>query len=63
MGSVFGPIVGATFGVVIVEAFRSTEGLQGVLLGAALIVVMFVLPGGLTSVASRETLERIRRLS
>lgn len=61
VGSVFGPIVGATFGVLIVEAFRSTEGLQGVLLGVALIVVMFVLPGGLTTVVSRETLARIRR--
>ena len=59
VGSVLGPIAGATVGVLAVELLRATEGLQGVLLGVALIVVGLVMPGGLTGVVSKETVDRI----
>jgi branched-chain amino acid transport system permease protein len=64
VNSVFGPVVGATVGVLAVEVLRATGGLQGVLLGVALIVVGFVMPGGLTGVVTKETVDGIvRRLS
>jgi branched-chain amino acid transport system permease protein len=59
VGSIFGPVIGATVGVLGVEVLRATEGLQGVLLGVALIIVGFVMPGGLTGVVSRGTVDRI----
>jgi branched-chain amino acid transport system permease protein len=59
VGSVFGPVVGATAGVLGVELLRATEGLQGMLLGVALIIAGLVLPGGLMSVLSKDTLDRI----
>jgi branched-chain amino acid transport system permease protein len=61
VGSVFGPILGATVGVLVVEILRVTQGLQGILLGVALIFVGFVMPGGLASAVSRETADRIVR--
>jgi branched-chain amino acid transport system permease protein len=57
--SVFGPVVGATVGVLVVEVLRPAEGLQGIFLGFALMIVVFVLPGGLTSIVSKETVGRI----
>jgi branched-chain amino acid transport system permease protein len=62
VGSVFGPVAAATLGVLGLELLRATEGLQGILLGAALIIVGLVMPGGLTSAFSRETVERLRSL-
>jgi ABC-type branched-subunit amino acid transport system permease subunit len=62
VGSVFGPVAAATIGVLGIEALRATEGLQGVLLGVALIIVGLAMPGGLTSVLSEPTGERLRRL-
>jgi branched-chain amino acid transport system permease protein len=59
VGSAIGPLIGASVGVLVVELLRATEGLQGVLLGAALIIVGLAVPGGLTSVVSRETIGRI----
>jgi branched-chain amino acid transport system permease protein len=59
VGSVFGPVAGAAVGVLIVELLRATEGLQGVLLGVALIIVGLVMPGGLTDAISKETVDRI----
>jgi len=59
VGSVFGPVIVATAGVLVVEILRATAGLQGILLGVALIIVGFVMPGGVTSVVSRETVGRI----
>lgn len=53
VGSVGGPVVGATVGVLVVEVLRATEGFQGVLLGVALMIVVFVMPGGLTSLTPR----------
>jgi branched-chain amino acid transport system permease protein len=61
INSVFGPLVGAAVGVLVIEFLRITQGLQGVLLGAALIIVGLVLPGGLTSVFPKEPVDRIRR--
>jgi branched-chain amino acid transport system permease protein len=62
VGSVFGPVAAATIGVLGIEALRATEGLQGVLLGVALIIVGLAMSGGLTSVLSEPTGERLRRL-
>jgi branched-chain amino acid transport system permease protein len=59
VGSVWGPVVGATVGILVVEALRATQGLQGILLGVALIIVGLAMPGGLTSVVSKETVDRI----
>jgi branched-chain amino acid transport system permease protein len=58
IGSLYGPVVGATVGVVAVEVLRATEGLQGMLLGLALIVAGLVMPGGLMSLLSKDTLDR-----
>jgi branched-chain amino acid transport system permease protein len=62
VGSVFGPVAAATIGVLGIEALRATEGLQGVLLGVALIIVGLAMPGGLTSAFSNATVQRLRRL-
>jgi branched-chain amino acid transport system permease protein len=62
VGSVFGPVAAATIGVLGIEALRATAGLQGVLLGVALIIVGLAMPGGLTSVLSEATGERLRRM-
>lgn len=57
--SVFGPVVGATLGVLGVEVLRATGASQGILLGVALIIVGLIAPGGLTGLASRDTVARI----
>jgi branched-chain amino acid transport system permease protein len=59
VGSVFGPLAAATVGVLGVEVLRATEGLQGVLLGVALIIVGLVMPGGLTAAAFKDSVDRI----
>jgi branched-chain amino acid transport system permease protein len=59
VGSVFGPVVVAAAGVLLVEVLRATQGLQSILLGVALIIVGFVMPGGLASAVSRQTIDRI----
>jgi branched-chain amino acid transport system permease protein len=59
IGSVLGPVAGATFGVLAVEFLRTTQGLQGILLGVALIVVGLVLPAGLAGVVSATAAARI----
>jgi branched-chain amino acid transport system permease protein len=61
VGSVFGPVVGATVGVLVVEVLRATQGLQGILLGVALMIVVFVMPGGLIALAPRKRLTEGRR--
>lgn len=58
-GSVFGPVVGATAGVLVVEFLRPTQGLQGILLGTALIIVGSTMIGGLTGALSTRTFDRI----
>jgi branched-chain amino acid transport system permease protein len=62
-GSVLGPVAGAALGVIAVEILRATEGLQGMLLGVALIVVGLALPGGLTSIVSWARLTTASRLT
>jgi branched-chain amino acid transport system permease protein len=64
IGSVFGPVVGATVGVLVVEVLRATEGLQGILLGLTLIVIGLVTPRRLTALVPRRlpALRRRRRL-
>lgn len=59
VGSVFGPVIVAAAGVLVVQVLQATQGLQGILLGLALIIVGFVMPGGVASVASRQTIGRI----
>jgi branched-chain amino acid transport system permease protein len=59
VGPVFGPVMVAAAGVLVVEVLQATQGLQGILLGLALIIVGFVMPGGVASVASREMIGRI----
>jgi branched-chain amino acid transport system permease protein len=53
VGSVFGPVVGATVGVLAVEFLRATEGLQGLLLGVTLIIIGLVRLGRLKALIRR----------
>jgi branched-chain amino acid transport system permease protein len=53
VGSVFGPVAGATVGVLAVEVLRATEGLQGLLLGVTLIIIGLVRPSRLKALMLR----------
>lgn len=48
-GSLFGPIIGAAFAVVLVELFQDLGDLQAIAYGVALMLAIAVLPGGLVS--------------
>ena len=49
MGSVRGALLGAAFYVAVPEAFRSFKDAPGLIFGLSLMLVMILLPGGLTS--------------
>lgn len=53
LGSVYGPIIGATVILYGVELLRITESLQTILLGVGLLVVVGFLPGGLVGLIRR----------
>ncbi|GAA1866341.1 branched-chain amino acid ABC transporter permease [Pseudonocardia ailaonensis] len=48
-GSLWGPLVGAAFAVVLIELFQDLGDQQAIAYGVLLMVVIAVLPGGLTS--------------
>ena len=49
MGSVRGALLGAAFYVAVPEAFRSFKDAPGLIFGLSLMLVMILIPGGLTS--------------
>ncbi|MDQ3464009.1 MAG: branched-chain amino acid ABC transporter permease [Actinomycetota bacterium] len=51
-GSLFGPIIGAAFAVVLVEVFQDLGDLQAIAYGLALMIAIAVLPGGLVSLGA-----------
>lgn len=51
-GSLFGPIIGAAFAVVLVELFQDLGDLQAIAYGLALMIAIAVLPGGLVSLGA-----------
>ncbi len=53
MGSVRGALLGAAFYVVVPEALRGFKEAPGLIFGLSLMLVMILLPGGLTSLFSR----------
>lgn len=52
-GSFWGPVLGATFAVLIVEAFQDLGPYQAVAYGVALMICIGVLPGGIASLPGR----------
>jgi branched-chain amino acid transport system permease protein len=48
-GSLWGPLVGAAFAVVLIELFQDLGDLQAIAYGLVLMIAIAVLPGGLTS--------------
>ncbi len=52
-GSIWGPLVGAAFAIVLIEFFQDLGDQQAIAYGLVLMVVIAVLPGGLTSLARR----------
>jgi len=53
MGSVRGALLGAAFYVVVPEALRGFKDAPGLIFGLSLMLVMILLPGGLTSLFAR----------
>jgi len=51
-GSLWGPIIGAAFAVVLVEVFQDLGELQAIAYGLALMLAIAVLPGGLVSLGA-----------
>jgi branched-chain amino acid transport system permease protein len=49
MGSVRGALLGAAFYVAVPEAFRGFKDAPGLIFGISLMLVVILLPGGLTS--------------
>jgi branched-chain amino acid transport system permease protein len=48
-GSLWGPLIGAAFAVVLIEFFQDLGDQQAIAYGLVLMVVIALLPGGLTS--------------
>lgn len=51
-GSLWGPVIGAAFAVVLVEVFQDLGELQAIAYGLALMLAIAVLPGGLVSLGA-----------
>ncbi|WP_281690546.1 branched-chain amino acid ABC transporter permease [Pseudonocardia thermophila] len=52
-GSMWGPVVGAAFAIVLIEFFQDLGDQQAIAYGLVLMLAISVLPGGLTSLARR----------